>query len=350
MVLLIFFFFFFLLKNIDSYFKGDDRPDRDPLRWLSEILYQFNENRNQYTHNIIMGEYWERTRDLIEPLISDPQMTEKRLSKPPFRFICDIFKALQIATGMGQGLLPPDEQDAAAIPRPARAKYLKRIIEFIEEVNKTKIEADPKHIAAGKNPEATNIFLQEMARAAKATESDWEQAMKTMESRNPGKQTEESPPPPPPPPKSDSPPPPPPDEESDFTRKTRKPITVDTTDPSNQSSVKGKPKDWEDTLTKTLELRKAAEKHGADVDGCKTFSNRALGSEILSIQKEIMETSKLVINDPLSDYNLPDAPEDVDKLVEEIEAQLTAVRVTTEMMQANELILDQLTKSIIPRS
>eukprot|EP01060_Flectonema_neradi_P008367 TRINITY_DN15993_c0_g1_i1.p1 TRINITY_DN15993_c0_g1~~TRINITY_DN15993_c0_g1_i1.p1 ORF type:complete len:296 (+),score=67.91 TRINITY_DN15993_c0_g1_i1:48-935(+) len=295
-----------------------------------------------------MGEYWEVTQDLVQPMISEPQLTEKRLKKPPFRFVFDVFKALQQATGMGNGLLPPDEQDATAITeKPARIKCLRHIIEFVEEVNNTKIEADPKHIVGGKNPEATNIFLQEMARAAKSSDSEWDRAMKIIEQRSSKKKSSEEPPPPPP--SSEPPPPPPPDEESDHAQKIRRPITVDTTT-SNQTSVKGKPKDWGEMLTKTLELRKAAEKHGADVDGCKTFSNRALGSEILSIQKEITDASKLVTNDPLSDYNLPDVPEDVDKLVEEIEAQLSAVRVTTEMMQANELLLDQLTKSIIPRS
>ena len=52
---------------------------------------------------------WEETKNMYESLFAKPKMTEKLLSKPPFRYIHDIFTATQAATGYGQGLLQGSE-------------------------------------------------------------------------------------------------------------------------------------------------------------------------------------------------------------------------------------------------
>eukprot|EP01064_Diplonema_japonicum_P024260 TRINITY_DN34787_c0_g1_i1.p1 TRINITY_DN34787_c0_g1~~TRINITY_DN34787_c0_g1_i1.p1 ORF type:complete len:286 (+),score=36.46 TRINITY_DN34787_c0_g1_i1:66-923(+) len=280
-------------------------------------------------------EYWEETQELVQPLIPRPQLTEKLLKKPPFRFVHDIFTNLTAATGFGEGLLQGSNLDSASFSeKSAKAACLKRIIHYVSLVNGSDVNVDPKQMVSGREPERSNEFLRDMARAVKTSRDTWYEALDTIKEKDLGDTTEVPPPPPPP------------DEES-IQKKSQ--MSIDTKlDEDSTRDRTGKPTNWENMIKEATDLRAKAEQHGADVNDCKTFSNKALGAEILEIQKEITIASRAPIADPLTPYDLPEKPEDVDKLVELIEEQLSSVRLTNEMMQANELILDRLTKGIIP--
>lgn len=45
-------------------------------------------------------------------LFSKPPMSEKLLSRPPFKYIFDVVMALMKATGFPEGLFAPEELDA----------------------------------------------------------------------------------------------------------------------------------------------------------------------------------------------------------------------------------------------
>lgn len=47
---------------------------------------------------------WKTTSDLFEALIERPKMTEKLLSKPPFKYIFDIITETTKKTGFANGM------------------------------------------------------------------------------------------------------------------------------------------------------------------------------------------------------------------------------------------------------
>jgi TRAF3-interacting protein 1 len=56
-------------------------------------------------------------------------MTEKLLTKPPFRYLHDIFTATVGATGFGVGLLTEEEMDAKTITeKQAKIDFLVKLI------------------------------------------------------------------------------------------------------------------------------------------------------------------------------------------------------------------------------
>ena len=87
-------------------------------------------------------------------------MTQKLLTKPPFRYLHDIFTATMEATQFGMGLYDDSELDGKSInERDAKISFLAKLIALVEAVNNEPIEAKPNKIVAGLEPEKTNIML-----------------------------------------------------------------------------------------------------------------------------------------------------------------------------------------------
>lgn len=62
-------------------------------------------------------------------LIAKPRMSEKLLSKPPFRFLHDTISSVTATTGFGEGLFSDSELDSAAITdKQAKINYLEKIV------------------------------------------------------------------------------------------------------------------------------------------------------------------------------------------------------------------------------
>ena len=114
-------------------------------------------------------DFWEPTAQMYEQLIQKPKMTQKLLSKPPFRFLHDIFTATSAATGYGVNLYEGDELNAKAITdKDAKINFLVKLISLTELVIGEEIDVKPTKIVAGQEAEKTNYFLQCMFRAATA--------------------------------------------------------------------------------------------------------------------------------------------------------------------------------------
>jgi TRAF3-interacting protein 1 len=66
-----------------------------------------------------MGDFWKPTAEMFESLFEKPKMSEKLLSKPPFKYIFDIvIETMKVkiyliikVTGFAQGLYSSEELD-----------------------------------------------------------------------------------------------------------------------------------------------------------------------------------------------------------------------------------------------
>lgn len=105
---------------------------------------------------------------MLGELITRPKLTEKLLSKPPFRFLHDIVMEVIRATGFGRGLYSEVESDSANVTtREQKIDFLDKIIKLVGTQLNTLVEAKSLKIIAGLEPQSTNIFLQLLAVAAK---------------------------------------------------------------------------------------------------------------------------------------------------------------------------------------
>lgn len=114
--------------------------------------------------------FWENTKETLGKLIQKPKMAEKLLNKPPFRYLHDICTCLIRATGFPKGAFNDDEMDHKNIKdTKSKLKFLTKLINIVAIARNNpglNSQVNPKKIAAGLEPENTNILLQELARAA----------------------------------------------------------------------------------------------------------------------------------------------------------------------------------------
>lgn len=114
----------------------------------------------------------ERTKTLVEQVISKPKMSPKLLGKPPFRFLHDVISEFTRVTGFAEGLFSGEELDSGAIKEKGpKMDYLTKIIQCVSCQLNVEVEAKPAKIVAGLEPEATCKFLQLLTVACKAGNS-----------------------------------------------------------------------------------------------------------------------------------------------------------------------------------
>ncbi|ETP50224.1 hypothetical protein F442_04392 [Phytophthora nicotianae P10297] len=114
----------------------------------------------------------ERTKTLVEQVISKPKMSPKLLGKPPFRFLHDIISEVMRVTGFAEGLFSAEELDSGTIKEKGpKMDYLTKIILCVGCHLNVEMEAKPAKIVAGLEPEATCKFLQLLTVACKAGSS-----------------------------------------------------------------------------------------------------------------------------------------------------------------------------------
>jgi len=113
-----------------------------------------------------MGD-WQETAAMYEQLFAKPKMSEKLLSKPPFRFLHDMYTATMGKTGFGQGLFEGEELNSKSFEdKDSKLAFLVKLITLTEMVVGEKIDIKPSLVLAGQSPEKTNGWLQQMFRAA----------------------------------------------------------------------------------------------------------------------------------------------------------------------------------------
>jgi TRAF3-interacting protein 1 len=106
---------------------------------------------------------------MYEQLFAKPKMSEKLLCKPPFRYLHDIFTATMEKTGFGNGLFQGSELNSKGFDdKESKTAFLVKLITLTEMMIGEKIEIKPSMILAGQQPDKTNLWLQQMFRAATA--------------------------------------------------------------------------------------------------------------------------------------------------------------------------------------
>ncbi|KAK7196734.1 Microtubule-binding protein MIP-T3 [Novymonas esmeraldas] len=109
----------------------------------------------------------EKTQKELGAVIQAPKLTEKLLSRPPFRFLHDVVMAVQKASGFPDGLFSADQMDSAKVAdKKAKVDFLQQLISVVEAAIGAPVAARPSKIVAGEEPEKTNELLQQLAACA----------------------------------------------------------------------------------------------------------------------------------------------------------------------------------------
>uniref|UniRef100_A0A3P8SFY2 TRAF3-interacting protein 1 n=1 Tax=Amphiprion percula TaxID=161767 RepID=A0A3P8SFY2_AMPPE len=106
-----------------------------------------------------------KTQDTLGKVIKKPPLTEKLLSKPPFRYLHDIFSEVIRTTGFMKGLYEETEMKSDSVKdKESKMVFLQKAIDVVMLVSGEPLAAKPARIVAGHEPEKTNELLQAIAK------------------------------------------------------------------------------------------------------------------------------------------------------------------------------------------
>uniref|UniRef100_A0A4W6G8S3 TRAF3-interacting protein 1 n=1 Tax=Lates calcarifer TaxID=8187 RepID=A0A4W6G8S3_LATCA len=106
-----------------------------------------------------------KTQDTLGKVIKKPPLTEKLLSKPPFRYLHDIFSEVIRTTGFMKGLYGENEMKSDNVKdKDSKIAFLQKAIDVVMLVSGEPLAAKPARIVAGHEPEKTNELLQVIAK------------------------------------------------------------------------------------------------------------------------------------------------------------------------------------------
>ena len=140
-----------------------------------------------------MTEFWEKTIQIFNNYIDYPQLTEKYLKRPPFKYIFQIFLTLNTKTNFSEDQFKEEELNPDFYETPEKKMaFLKQIIKIVYDLNPKPCPIKPQSIIKGTECDKTNEFLQDMYIAAvsfeakkKQTGSNEKNAKKTIQSKEP---------------------------------------------------------------------------------------------------------------------------------------------------------------------
>ncbi|XP_008136674.2 TRAF3-interacting protein 1 isoform X5 [Eptesicus fuscus] len=106
-----------------------------------------------------------RTQEALGRVIRRPPLTEKLLSKPPFRYLHDIITEVIRMTGFMKGLYTDAEMKSDNVKdKDAKISFLQKAIDVVVMVTGEPLSAKPARIVAGHEPERTNELLQRIGK------------------------------------------------------------------------------------------------------------------------------------------------------------------------------------------
>eukprot|EP00904_Undaria_pinnatifida_P004728 jgi/Undpi1/14256/HiC_scaffold_9.g03905.m1 len=121
------------------------------------------------------------TQEQLGGLFQKPKLSDKLLSKAPFRFLHDIVSAVTASTGFAAGLYSGDELDSGAIKdKASKIAYLDKLVALVGLCSGHEINARPSKIVAGLEPEGTNALLTALGKCARSADLDFEEAARRV--------------------------------------------------------------------------------------------------------------------------------------------------------------------------
>lgn len=114
-----------------------------------------------------MTNFWEKTIKAYKNLITYPNLEEKYLKRPPFRYLLQIFISLDKKTQFAKGLFQQAElQSKHYSSAEKKMEFLKKLMRLVMKVGGKELIVRPQSVIKGVDCEKTNEFLVEMARVA----------------------------------------------------------------------------------------------------------------------------------------------------------------------------------------
>ncbi|KAJ8253079.1 hypothetical protein GJAV_G00208870 [Gymnothorax javanicus] len=121
--------------------------------------------RRYWRNDAMNASVAKKTQETLGKVIKKPPLTEKLLSKPPFRYLHDIFSEVIRTTGFMKGLYQDAEMKSDNVKeKDAKMAFLQRAIDVVMLVTGETLTVRPARIVAGHEPEKTNEFLQAIGR------------------------------------------------------------------------------------------------------------------------------------------------------------------------------------------
>ncbi|NWW46335.1 MIPT3 protein, partial [Pedionomus torquatus] len=101
------------------------------------------------------------TQESLGRVIRKPPLTDRLLSKPPFRYLHDVITEVIRVTGFMKGLYTDFELKSDNIKdKDAKISFLQKAIDAVVMVTGEPLSVKPARVVAGHEPEKTNEFLQ----------------------------------------------------------------------------------------------------------------------------------------------------------------------------------------------
>ncbi|KAK7877243.1 hypothetical protein WMY93_032044 [Mugilogobius chulae] len=128
-----------------------------------------------------------KTQESLGKVIKKPQLTEKYLSKPPFRYLHDIFTEVIRTTGFMKGLYSDTEMKSENIQdKEAKMLFLQKAVDVVALVSGSALTVRPARVVAGQEPEKTNELLQTMAACCLKKLSSEDAVRRVLSGEKPG--------------------------------------------------------------------------------------------------------------------------------------------------------------------
>ena len=118
------------------------------------------------------------TQQVLKPLFTKPGLTEKYLSRPPFRFLHDVVTATLRETGFPSNFFSNEEFDASSFEdKNRKIAFLEKLIALVSICHGQAIDVRASKIVAGQEPINTNALLVAFGKAATDPNLDRQQAV-----------------------------------------------------------------------------------------------------------------------------------------------------------------------------